>query len=214
MTAPVQSAANTRNMRLVRMVSGKVTQVQTDQEAEYFEESRDAYLKQTKFTENTDLKDLDRLLVLELMTFRWTQHLAAGVDYDGDMVNERQLTADIKLYSDQINKIKESMGLSKKAREDAAADGNFSAWLSDLKARARLFGIHRENQLTKALVLMKELFTIVNTYDRCDAEERRKTGFENEGEILDWIRNVMQPEFNALDEYFREHSQRYWIREQ
>ncbi len=212
MTAPVH-AVNSRNMRSVRMVSGKITQVQTDQEAEYFDESRDAYLKQTKFTENTDLKDLDRLLVLELMTFRWTQHLAAGADYDGDMVNERQLTADIKLYSDQINKIKESMGLSKKAREEAQADGNFSAWLTDLKSRARLFGIHRENQLTKALVLMKELFTIVNTYDRCDAEERRKTGFENETEILDWIRNVMQPEFNALDEYFREHSQRYWVRE-
>lgn len=87
-------------------LGGKVTQVQTDQEAEYFEESRDAYLKQTKFTENTDLKDLDRLLVLELMVFRWTQHLSAGSDYDGDMVNEKQLTADIKLYSDQINKIK------------------------------------------------------------------------------------------------------------
>lgn len=214
MTAPVHAAANARSMRQVRMVSGKVTQVQTDQEAEYFEESRDAYLKQTKFTENTDLKDIDRLLVLELMTFRWTQHLAAGVDYDGDMVNEKQLTGDIKLYSDQINKVKESMGLSKKAREEAMSDGNFSAWLTDLKARARLFGVHRETQLTKALVLMKELFTIVNTYDRCDAEERRKTGFETEAEILAWIREVMQPEFNAIDEYFREHSQRYWIREQ
>ncbi len=213
MTAPVQAAANQRNMRVVRMVSGKVTQVQTDQEAEYFSESRDAYLKQTKFTENTDLKDLDRLLVLELMTFRWTQHLAAGSDYDGDMVNERQLTADIKLYSDQINKIKESMGLNKKAREEAQADGNFSAWLTDLKARAKLFGIHRENQLTKALVLMNELSTIVGTYDRSDVEERRKTGFENEVEIVDWVRSTMLPEFRALDEYFRQHSQRYWIRE-
>ncbi len=35
------------------------------------------------------------------------------------MFKERQLTADIKLYSDQINKIKESMGLSTKAREEA-----------------------------------------------------------------------------------------------
>ena len=213
MTAPVQAAANARAMRQVRMVSGKVTQVQTDQEAEYFEESRDAYLKQTKFTENTDLKDLDRLLVLELMTFRWTQHLAAGVDYDGDMVNEKQLTADIKLYSDQINKIKESMGLSKKAREEAMADGNFSAWLTDLKARAKLFGIHRENQLTKAMVLMNELSTIVGTYDRSDAEERRKTGFESEAEIVEWCRNTMLPEFRAIDEYFRAHSQRYWVRE-
>ena len=201
-------------MRTVRMVSGKLTQVQTDQEAEYFVESQEAYLRQTKFTENTDLKDLDRLLVLELMVFRWSQHLSAGMDYDGDMVNERQLTSDIKLYSDQLNKIKESMGLSKKAREDSQADGNFSQWLSDLKARAKLFGVHREHQLTKGLVLMKELFTVLNTFDRSDAEERRKTGFESEAEIVAWIRDVMQPEFDALDAYFREHQQRYWIREQ
>ena len=154
-----------RDPQNVRMVSGKVTQVMTRAEAEYFCESRDAYLKQTKFTENTDLKDLDRLLVLELMTFRWQQHLFAGQDYDGDMVNEKQLTGDIKLYSDQLNKVKDSMGLSKKAREDSLQDGgNFSQWLSDLKARAKLFGTHRENQLTKGLVLMKELFTVVSTF--------------------------------------------------
>lgn len=549
MTAPaLKGQQATRNLRLVRMVNGQTTTVMTDAEAQYYEDSRDLYLQQTKFTENTDLKDLDRLLVLELMTFRWQQHLFAGLDYDGDMVNEKQLSADIKLYcvdeqteiltqhgwatydqvvpgeevytfntatglaewqvptvmhfgeghkmlrlvsrqhdslttpghswpvwqgngryrqaawrtseelntasrlmlavdptprvkveddayvelagwfwtegsltsirgrpaqgtvvqsfrvnpehceristcleavygtpgpmgsvrgsrrapywnvtgegdscliwhlsvqvvedlqravvgaekvlsadwlrsltrdqlrllidvsvmadgwvtskgsvrlcqksearirafemacalggvatttkprsvgdfevgllscrdtaplqaasqgkgavaeyvdyegvfwcpttpnqtwlarrngtvywtgnSDQINKIKETMGLSKKSREDSLADGNFSAWLTDLKARAKLFGVHREGQLTKALVLMKELFTVVNSFDRSDAEERRKLGFETEAEILDWIRQVMQPEFNALDEYFRAHSQRYWIREQ
>lgn len=170
MTAPVQ-IDNVRNMRTVSMVSGSLTQVQTDQEAAYSQESRDAYLTQTKFTENTDVKDSDRLLVLELMIVRWQQHLFAGMDYDGDMVNEKQLSADIKLYSDQINKIKESMGLSKKAREEAQADGNFSAWLTDLKTRAKLFGHHRENPLTKTLVVFKKLFTIVNTYDsiRCRA---------------------------------------------
>ena len=104
MTAP--TLPSVRNMRTVRMVSGNTTQVQTDQEAAYFEESRDLYLRQTKFTENTDLKDLDRLLVLELMVFRWQQHLFAGADYDGDMVNDKQLTSEIKLYSDQINKVK------------------------------------------------------------------------------------------------------------
>ena len=215
MTAPTlgQVAINAMNPQNVRMVSGLVTQVQTVAEAEYFNSSRDAYLQQTKFTENTDLKDLDRLLVLELMVFRWQQHLFAGHDYDGDMVNEKQLSADIKLYSDQINKIKETMGLSKKAREDAASDGNFSAWLSDLKSRAKLFGIHREQQLTKSLVLMKELFTIVGSFDRSDAEERQKLGFETEAEIVDWIRNVMQPEFDELDKYFREHQQRYYIRQ-
>ena len=57
------------------------------------------------------------------------------------MVNEKQLTGDIKLYSDQLNKVKDSMGLSKKAREDSLQDGNFSQWLSDLKARAKHFRV-------------------------------------------------------------------------
>jgi hypothetical protein len=73
----------------VRMVSGKLTTVQTAAEAEFYVESQAAYLSQTKFTENTDLKDLDRLLVLELMVFRWQQHLFSGQDYDGEF-SQRQ----------------------------------------------------------------------------------------------------------------------------
>lgn len=211
MSTPVQTQ---RNARSVDLVSGKSVSVQTDQEADWFEETRDAYLGETKFTERTDLVDLDRLLVLELMVFRWTMHLAAGQDYDGDMVNDRQLTTDIKLYSDQINKVKESMGLNKKSRDAQANEGNFSAWLSDLKARAKIFGIHRESQLTKALALFQELHTIVTSYDRSDEEERRKLGFESETDVLDWIRHTALPEFDVLDAYFRENEQRYWVREQ
>jgi hypothetical protein len=193
------------------MVSGKFTTVQTEAEAEFYDESKALYLSQTKFTENTDLKDLDRLLVLELMVFRWQQHLFSGHDYDGEFAQEKQLTADIKSYSDQINKIKDSMGLAKKARDEAQSEDNFARWLSDLKARAKIFGVHREKQLTKGLTLMKELFTIVGTYDRSDEEERRKIGFETEHDIVEWIRYTMQPEFNQLDEYFRVNVQRYWM---
>lgn len=212
MTAPV--LVSQRSSRVVQLVSGKDVTVQTDAEAEWFIETRDAYLGELKFTEKTDLIDLDRMLVHELMVFRWTQHLSAGVDYDGDMVNEKQLTGDLKLYSDQLNKIKESMGLSKKARDAGEQEGNFGAWLADLKSRAKIFGVHREKQLTKALALMNELSTIIGAYDRADSEERRKLGFETELEIVDWVRTTMLPEFHALDAYFREHEQRYWIRDQ
>lgn len=198
----------------VTLVSGKVATVQTRLEAEWFNETRDMYLSETKFTEATDLRDLDRLLVLELMIFRWTQHLAAGADYDGDFTNDEQLRRNIKEYSDQINKIKESMGLSKKLRDEAANDGNVAGYIADLKSRAKAFGIHREKQLTKALALTKELFTIVDTFSRCDDEEKRKIGFETEADIIEWIHTNMREEFNALDEYFQAHDQRYWVRDQ
>lgn len=197
----------------VKLVSGKVVTVQTRLEAEWFNETRTIYLDETKFTEATDLRDLDRLLVLELMIFRWTQHLAAGTDYYGHTTNDEQVRKNIKEYSDQINKLKDSLGLSKKLRDETANDGNFSGYISDLKARAKAFGIHREKQNTKGLSLIKELFTIVDTFDRSDPEERRKIGFETERDIVEWIHNVMQPEFDALDDYFKDHEQRYWVRD-
>lgn len=196
------------------MVNGQTTTVLTDDEASYFNNSRDAYLKETRFTENTDLRDLDRLLTLELMIFRWQQWLFAGVDYDGDFLeNEKQLVQDMKYYSDQINKIKEQMGLNKKARDAMANEGNFAAWLSDLKARAKIFGVHRENQLTHALVIMNELSAIIDSFRRSDPEERRKLGFESEKDIVTYIADVLLPEFRQVDDYFKSHVQRYWIRD-
>lgn len=210
MTAPtVAPAAHT-----VMRVSGQSVTILTEHEKAYFDQARDRYLTQTKFTEQTDLADLDRLLALELMVFRWQQYLFAGADYAGDMVDEKRLTSELKLYSDQISKVKESMGLTKKSRDDAANDGNFAQWLADLKARAKVFGIHRERQLTNALTLMMELLTIVSAFDRSDTEERQKLGFETEHEILQWIRETMRPEYDALDAHFREHAQQYWIRDQ
>lgn len=212
MTTP-STPVQTRAPRHVKLVSGKIAQVQTEAEADWFEATRDAYLEQLRFTEKTDLIDLDRLLIHELMIFRWTQWSMSGTDYDGDMVDEKRVTTDIKAYSDQINKIKESMGLNKKARDAAANEGDFSQWIADLKMRAKVFGVHREKQLTKALTLVQELSAIVGVYDRSDAEERQRVGFESADDILKWVRETLLPEFHAIDQYFQEHEQRYWIRD-
>jgi hypothetical protein len=196
----------------VTMVSGETVRVLGDVEARWFNTTRDSYLDQLLFTETTDLRDLDRLLVLELMVFRWTQQLAAGQDYIGMEVDDDQIRKNIKEYSEAVTKIKESMGLTKKARDDAANAGDFSTWLANLKTRAREFGIHREHQLSKALVLINELSSIVSAFDRSDEEERSKLGWENEKEIVDWVRSTMLPEFRAVDEHFRVNQQRYWVR--
>ncbi len=198
--------------REVTMVSGESVRVLGDVEARWFNTTRDSYTAQLHFTETTDLRDLDRLLVLELMVFRWTQQLAAGQDYIGMEIDEEKIRKNIREYSESVNKLKDTMGLSKKARDDAANSGDFATWLADLKMRAKAFGVHREKQLSKALILMNELLSIVTAYDRSDGEEREKLGFTNEAEIVDWIRTIMAVEYAAVDEHFRRTSQSYWVR--
>jgi hypothetical protein len=64
-------------------VSGATAKVMSAEEAQWFNNSRDRYLDETRFTENTDVQDLDRLVQLELLLFRWNQWMLAGVDYEG-----------------------------------------------------------------------------------------------------------------------------------
>lgn len=196
----------------VKLVSGETVTVMTEAEKRWFEATRDSYLEQTKFTETTDLRDLDRLLVHELMIYRWTTWIASGQDYDGHMTDDADLQRQIKLYSDQINAIKASMGLSKKARDAAADKGTVAEYISELKSRAKAFGLMREDQLIKALALFEELSTVVGTFLRSDKEEREKMGFETEAEIIDWVWNTAIPEYRRIDEHFRQNTQRYWTK--
>lgn len=197
----------------VTNIAGEELEVLTAAEQRWFSSSRDMYLSQTKFTETTDLRDLDRLIVMELMVYRLGHFISAGHDYDGFDVDDTLLRRNLREYSEQINKTKSSMGLNKSARDDAANAGDLSSYIQNLKMRAKIFGIHREKQLMKALVLMNELSSVVGSYDRADAEERQKLGFETEGDIVDWVRTRMLPEFAEIDQHFRENDQRYWIRE-
>jgi hypothetical protein len=202
----------TEEVHEVQTVSGEILRVQSAAESRWYADSRDSYLAQTKFTETTDLRDQDRLLVQELLVFRLSQFLAAGHDYDGFDIDETLLRRNVREYSEQITRLKESMSLTKRARDDAASGGDVNAYIQQLKQKAKIFGVHREKQLTKALVLMNELKAIVGAYDRSDAEERHRLGFENELVILDWIRNTMIPEYDELDAHFRETDQKYWVR--
>lgn len=196
----------------VRLVSGRPLVVMSESEATWLTETRDAYVAQTRFTEKTDLQDLDRLLALELMVFRWSQWLASGVDYFGDEIEENRMATDLKNFSDQISRVKQSMGLSKSVRDAAANDGNFAKWFDEVRIRAKTFGIHRQEQLGKTLALLEELSSIVGSYDRSDAEERKMLGFESEHDILQWIRLTALPEYRELDEHFKTFQQSLWIR--
>lgn len=198
------------NLYEVLLVSGETLRVQTEQEKRWFETTRDKYMSETRFTEQTDLQDLDRLLGLELLMFRWTQHLAAGLDYEGNLADEEQLRRNIKDQTEALNKIKASMSLNKASRDDNAE--SVAAYLQTLREKAKVFGIHREKQLTTALALMNEIFAVVGTFARADAEERKKIGFEDEAAIVKWLTENVQPRYVEVDTHFQENDQRYWVR--
>lgn len=197
----------------VELCSGETLRVQTQTEQRWFVDTKKKYLAETKFTDITDTQDMDRLLCLELLMFRWNQHLASGYDYHDNLVDDDLLRKQVKEQSVAITLLKTSLSLDKKSRDAALNEGNFATWLADVKRRAKLFGVHRETQLTKALSCMNELSGIVGAYDRSDEEERKKLGYETEHEILQWVRDVMLPDFRAIDEYFLENEQRMWRRD-
>lgn len=194
----------------VDLCSNEKIFVQTEQEQRWFNATRVKYLSENVFTAVTDEQDLDRLLVLELSMFRWTQHLASGYDYDKNLVDEDLLRKQVKEQSEAITKIKQSLGLDKKARDAALAEGNFHTWFTEAKRRANLFRIHRENQLRRTLALIQELSGHLGAFDRSDVVERKKLGFETEVELVKWVREEMLPKFRELDEYFVENEQKYW----
>jgi hypothetical protein len=197
----------------VTLSSGEVVQVMTEQEQRWLTATKEKYLGENKFTAVTDLQDLDRLLVLELLVFRWSSHLSSGYDYEKNVIDDDLYRKQLKEQSDVILKLKQSLGLDKKTRDSVLNDGNFHNWFMDAKRRARIFGIHREKQLNTALGLVNELSGHLGAFDRSDEEERKKLGFISEKDLIAWVRESMLPRFREVDQHFIDNEQKMWKRD-
>lgn len=198
----------------VRTHSGQVIEVMGVAEKSFYKDQQKKYLAENSFTAATDLQDLDRLLFFELMNYRYTTWLSSGKNYYNELLTPNEavdLRRSMKDIAPLISTIKNDLGLTKSQRDKAQYE-SVGTYLTELKARAMEFGVHREKQLGKALCLINELFTIIGAFDRASEIERIKLGFENAEEILDWIRKTMRPEYDEVDEHFRKNQQKNWIR--
>lgn len=191
--------------------TGGEIEVQGPAEEKRYNESLRAYTDGITYTERSDLEDLERVLFMELMCYRWGRWLMAGREYDGTIVNnENELRRWINDYSTQITKTKESLKLDRKTREGDKSASFEQRW-QQLAQHAREMGIMREAQLGRALEIMQGYSAAVRTFDRCDEEERGKIGLPDEKALVQMWRDSM-PDFDAIDEYFRTHQQKFWIR--
>jgi len=192
--------------------SGQVIEVLTDSERTFYEGQAGRYQTENKFSNTSDLLDLDRLVFLELLVFRASSWLGRGTYYDGAVLTDRaegDCRKAMKENSELISRVKTDLGLTKAARDKADYE-SVGAYVTLLKQRAKEFGVHREKQLVKGITLCQQLFAILGAFDRSDEVERRKIGYESADDILEWVRTVMQPEFQAVDDHFAKNTQRYW----
>lgn len=201
-----------KNLQQVKTPSGQSIEVLCEAERLFYEGQAGRYQAENKFTNTSDLLDLDRLVFLELLIFRSSSWLGREQDYDGIMLTDRAIADNrraLRENSALISDVKADLGLTRAARDKADYE-SVGAYITQLKQRAKEFGVHREKQLVKGITLCQQLFSIVGAFDRSDPIERHKIGFPHEADILEWIRTVMRPEFDAVDQHFVKSKQRYW----
>lgn len=210
---PVATVHSSTTIPLVKVTqpTGSTIEVQGPDEKKYYEGQKRKYLQENKFTAVTDLAELDKILFMELLDYRWTTWMARGKDYDGAWLSPAQEEQYRRNKNDAARitlDLKGKLGLTRDAR--TASEGSVPEYLEILRKRAKEFGVFRNNQIVKAIVLAKELKSIVLTYDRSNDVERRTVGIETEADIVQWVRETFIPQFESVDEQFRK-EQKLWV---
>lgn len=192
--------------------SGAVLYVLTEGEKDYFEDIAIRYQTDNQFVNISDVQDLDRILMMELLCFRWSSWMTNEEDYDGMAVDPIVLNKSIKDWSGEIRLTKKALGIDKAAREKESGDSVQARW-ETLKIRAKKFGYMRNEQANKAIELFQDLQALMTLYHNCNDEERKEQHVAVP-DIIEWIDEFAIPEFNEIDSAFRKTEQTYWIRDQ
>ena len=194
----------------VEAPSGVVFVVITESESTQFKNMVRRYTSDNHFTNVSDLQDLDRIIFLELLCFRYSLWVSVGHDYFNDPISEPDLNKQIKDMSTEVRQLKKALSLDKDSREkDKGQD--VATYIQNLGVRAKEFGVARNEQAVIALTLFHELKSLVELHENTTEEERRENSIKLEN-IYEWIKDVAIPKFVEVDDKFRER-QRYWIRE-
>jgi len=193
----------------VEGASGTEFRVLTTEEAVWFENALDKYQDQYSFDNIADLQDLDRLLAMELLSYRYSAWLIRESDYDGNAYDDKVVRDSKDKIDKNIVALKTQMGIGRKNRVESEQEST-ADYIQNLLQRAGEFGVHRDTQNAKILNLFMELKTLIGLHDRSDDEERTHNHVHM-NDIMEWIRDVAIPEFEQLDDHFRE-NQKLWIK--
>ena len=190
--------------------SGATVSLLTDLEKDYYERVSQRYQTDNKFVNMSDLQELDRILVMETMVFRWSQWVLEEKDYFGEPIDMIGTQRNIESYSKEIRGLKKDLGIDKGTREKDQGD-SLADYISKLGQRAKEFGVMRNKQAVAAITILKEVQAKLQLHLNMDDVERAEFKW-NEKEFIDWLIGKFD-EFDKIDAEFRATSQKYYIRE-
>jgi len=189
--------------------SGSKYQVLNEFEADHYNNLAKRYQDDNVFINVSDVQELDRILMMELMMYRWGLWLIQEKDYDNKRINASEIQKSIATYSKEIRDIKKDLGMDKSTRDRDNGE-NVNAYINNLLLRAKEFGVARNNQAVTAINILMELRGIITMYRNSNDEERKEFNATME-DILEWCERKFD-EFDEIDKALRE-SQKYWIHE-
>lgn len=141
-------------------------------EFQYFKDRSSKYLTDNDFQNVSDYQDLDRLMIAELLCYRWGLWISSQRDYWGETVDENTLQKALKEHSAELRQLKKTLGLDRETREKVRGEDSVENYLAQLRLRAKHFKHKlRYPQAAKATELFMELKGIITLHQNCLAHE-------------------------------------------
>lgn len=209
MAEPTDEEVNENGIAVV-LPSGVSFVVLTEAESAYVAKRVSQYTDEFRWTNVSDFQDVDRIIILELLVYRYGIFVSKMKDYFGDTVDEIALRKTIHDYSGEIRQLKKSLAMDRVARDKSLDEDTVASYLEKLRIRAKEFGINRDNMTAKAVELGQQVIALWQLHVNCTPDERLEMQCTAE-DLVKWLGDVFKPEFEAVDKHFRETNQKIWI---
>jgi SHS2 domain-containing protein len=182
----------------VELPAGGKLHLQTIDEVELFETSRDRYLGDYKITNQSDKLAVGNLLLLQVEAFRAAQRLN-GMEPELDpngVPTGRYMKVTIKAQDrtaalgvlmktrESIADTEKALGIDKKTR-DQGGQYDVSTYIQGAKSAAREFGVHLSKRYVAYVTFVMELRTQLRMLRQLDAEDLMEMKLTPET-LLEW----------------------------
>lgn len=203
------------DMKEVILPSGAPFSVHESEE-DYFNERARRYLEDNQFSNVSDLQDLDRVMIGELLIWRWGRWMMKGSNYWGDAVDDSTMQKSIKEISNEIRQVKSALSLDKVSRDRQRGEDSVVVYLANLRTRAKQMGYKRNDELDEIMECFHKLKSEITLHDNLEDDDERLRKKKRLIDIVHWLRTEAFPKFERIDEKFRREgpdAQKLWVRD-
>lgn len=190
------------DMREVKLPSGGSFTVHKGEES-FFNERVTRYMSDNYFSNISDLSDLDRVLIGEVLIWRWGQWIMTQKNYWGDAVDDLALQKQIKEISQELRQVKAALGMDKVSRDKAKGVDSVAEYLANLRQRALMFKRKRNEEFDEGMNMIHEVMAKLTLSDNCNADEQRELKCTRD-DIWKWMVEEAFPKFREIDRKFRQ----------